>query len=322
MKKGIALLLAIFMIVGLFSGCNATKDENEKISIVTTIFPEYDWVKNIVGDTKNVDITMLLDTGVDLHSFQPTADDIITISNCDLFVYVGGESDGWVKDALKEAVNKDMIVIDLLDVLGSSVKEEEIVEGMEAEEEDEEEDEDEPEYDEHVWLSLKNAKTLVSKISNAVIKIDSENEEKYKANTNSYLEKLDTLDKSYKETIDNSAKKTILFADRFPFRYLVDDYGLSYFAAFVGCSAESEASFETVMFLANKVNELKLNSVLVLEGNDKKIANTVISTSKAENVQILSIDSMQATKGEDVKKGVSYLSIMEKNLEVLSKALK
>ena len=269
-----------------------------------------------------MDLTMLLDNGVDLHSYQPTADDIMKISDCDLFIYVGGESDAWVEDALKEAVNKDMKVINLLDVLGNSVKEEEVVEGMEAEEEEEEDGADEePEYDEHVWLSLRNAKVLCKAIADYLAEIDTENADTYQDNEKAYADKLDELDKKYRETLDSASQKTLLFGDRFPFRYMVDDYGLSYYAAFVGCSAETEASFETITFLAGKTDELGLKNIMTIEKSDQKIAKTIIRNTKGKNQGILTLDSMQSTTSDDVKKGATYFSIMENNLNVLQKAL-
>lgn len=258
MKKYISILFAAVMAVCCLSACGQNnpntntqaKDNNDKqVKVVTTIFPEYDWVKEIAGDeVSKMDLTILLDNGVDLHSYQPTADDIMKISDCDLFIYVGGESDAWVEDALKEAVNKDMKVINLLDVLGSSVKEEEVVEGMEAEEEEEDGAEEEPEYDEHVWLSLRNAKVLCGAIADALAEIDTENADTYQENEKAYADKLDELDKKYQETVDSASQKTLLFGDRFPFRYMVDDYGLSYYAAFVGCSAETEAALKQLRF--------------------------------------------------------------------------
>ena len=333
MKKIVSVLLAVLMLAGILTGCGKVPTgNNEKLSIVTTIFPEYDWVMNILGEkAPDADVTMLLDNGVDLHSYQPSADDIIKISRCDLFIYVGGESDGWVEDALKEATNKDMVVIDLLDVLGDAVKEEEVKEGMEAEEhdhdhedehdEEEHDHEEEAEYDEHVWLSLKNAAVLVSAIRDALVSLDAENADSYTASASDYIEKLNALDADYQAAVDTAKVKTVLFGDRFPFRYLVDDYGLDYYAAFVGCSAESEASFETVAFLASKIDELGLSNVLILEGSNHKIAETVISTSQSKSAQVLTMDSMQSTTSQDVKNGETYLSIMEKNLSVLTNAL-
>lgn len=327
MKKWISILLIVLLFMSTLAGCGkSAAHNNEKLSIVTTIFPVYDWVMNILGDKAgNANVTMLLDKGVDLHSFQPSADDMIQISTCDLFIYVGGESDEWVDDALKEVMNKDMIVINLLDVLGDAVKEEEVVEGMEMEDEGHDEhegnDEDEIAYDEHVWLSLKNAATLVSAIKDTLVKLDAKNADAYSVNATAYMEKLNTLDAKYQSVIAEKKVKTVLFGDRFPFRYLADDYGLDYYAAFAGCSAETEASFETIAFLANKVDKLGLSTVLTLEGTNHKIAETIVSTTKKKTAKILTMDSMQSTTSKDVKNGATYLSIMEKNLEVLKDAL-
>ena len=331
-KRVFAVFFCLLLAAGILGGCgkaesssisapSASQSGSKPLKIVTTIFPEYDWVREILGDkADNAEVTMLLDNGVDLHSYQPTADDIIKISDCDLFIYVGGESDGWVEDALKEATNKDMQVINLLDVLGEQVKEEEVVEGMEAEEE-ESEDEDEPEYDEHVWLSLKNAKTLCNAITDALEEIDPANKDAYAANAASYLEKLAALDGEYQTVVDNAARKTVLFGDRFPFRYLVDDYGLSYYAAFAGCSAETEASFGTISFLAGKVDELRLPCVLTIEGAQHKVAETIVQNTAEKNQSILTLDSMQSTTSTDVANGTTYLSVMESNLDVLKQAL-
>ena len=334
MKKVISPLLAVLMLVGMLTGCTnqaemptvtaapagpqAGSAADEKIRIVTTIFPEYDWVREILGDkADSAEITMLLDNGVDLHSYQPTADDIIKLSDCDLFVYVGGESDGWVEGALKSAANKDRKVIHLLEVLGDSAKEEETVEGMQEEEEDHEE----KEYDEHVWLSLKNAKTLVGAISAALQELDPDNKDTYAANADAYGQKLSALDAEYQKAVSAGTYRTLLFGDRFPFRYLVDDYGLSYYAAFAGCSAESEASFETVSFLARKVDEGKLPCVLTIEGKNHKIAETIVQNTAGKNQKILTMDSMQSTTSQDVANGTTYLSLMAKNLDVLKEAL-
>lgn len=333
-NKIIAMLAATTLGVSAFTGCGASTDNNSsvnnttsenKISVVTTIFPEYDWVREIVGDNDNVEITMLLDNGVDLHNYQPTAEDIMKIATCDVFVYVGGESDEWVEDALSEATNKDMQVVNLLESLGESVKEEEVVEGMMAEEEEEAEaeegEEEEVEYDEHVWLSLKNAQVLVDAIEQAIATVDADNADTYAANASAYIDELAALDEKYQATIDAASVKTVLFGDRFPFRYLVDDYGLDYYAAFVGCSAETEASFETVTFLAGKVDELNLNTVFTIENSDQKIAKTIIENTAAKDAQILTLDSLQSTTMDDVNAGVTYLSVMEGNLDILSQGL-
>ncbi|MBR5336413.1 MAG: zinc ABC transporter substrate-binding protein [Lachnospiraceae bacterium] len=337
MKRIISVIATIVLAICALSGCGSAGSQagsgsqsasgsqapvsSKKISIVTTIFPEYDWVKNVLGDSSsNADITLLLDKGVDLHSFQPTARDIMKISSCDLFIYVGGESDDWVKDALKEAVNKNMVTVNLMDVLKDELKEEEIVEGMQSE--GEEPEEEEPEYDEHIWLSLKNASKAVSAISDALQKVDEANKDTYKKNASEYVKKLNALDGEYKKAVEGASIKTLLFGDRFPFRYLVDDYKLSYFAAFIGCSAETEASFETISFLAKKTDELSLHAVMTIDGSDKKIAETIIKNTKAGDQKILTLDSMQTTTSKESASGTTYLSIMEKNLSVLKEALK
>lgn len=466
-----------------------------KPSIVCTTFPQYDWVMNILGDkSEEFDVTILMDKGVDLHSFQPTAQDIANISKCDMFIYVGGESDSWVEDALKEATNENMQVLNLVGELGEMVKEEEIVEGMEHNHEHEEEEltedmiqnrtlsefkgewvslhpmliegklgefceykantdddelttketvyekyntawacdadklaidektitytytdgrevsadyeyagysikyaedgsisnvryqfetknEDAPKYvqfndhahepsevahfhiyfgnegfdeltnattnpyfvhsglsdeeilkglmghshehenDEHVWLSLNNTKVLVNKISETMQKVDSENADVYSENAKRYIKEIEELDAKYQEMIDNAGVKTVVFGDRFPFRYLVDDYGLGYYAAFAGCSAESEASFETIVFLAQKVDEYGLDTVFVIENSDKKIAQTIIDNTKEKNQEIMMLDSMQSVTMKDIENGASYLEIMQKNYDTLLQAL-
>ena len=317
MKKILGVIAAVLSVAIILVACTNSKsnnnsttknnDDKSKISIVTTIFPEYDWVGQILGENQaNVDLTMLLDNGVDLHSYQPSADDMVKMSKCDLFIYVGGESDAWVDDALKSAQNKNMKVINLLDVLGNSVKEEEQVEGMQAEEDEEEKEEGEeegPEYDEHVWLSLKNVKTLCSSIADALCEIDSKNADLYKKNLNEYTKNLDALDKEYQQAVNSAKYDTLVFGDRFPFRYMVDDYSLKYYAAFVGCSAETEASFETIKFLANKVDELGVTTVLTIENPKHKIAQTVVENTKEKNQKILALNSMQSVTSDDVKNG-------------------
>jgi len=346
----------IFLILAVFSALTtsvfaAKAKKTDKLKVVTTIFPEYDWTREIIGDNaKNVELTLLLGNGVDLHSYQPSIQDIAKISTADIFIYVGGESDSWVKDALKNATNKNMKVINLLETLGDKVKAEEVKEGMQAEEEEEHEhhhdgnhdedededdhnheaedhhhhhhDEDEVEYDEHVWLSLRNAKILCAEIAAALCEKDPANAASYKANLAAYTASLDALDAKYAAAVKAGSKKTILFGDRFPFRYLVDDYGLDYFAAFVGCSAETEASFETVIFLAKKVDELGLNTVLKIESGDGKIARTIIQNTKKKNARVLTLDSIQSTTAKQAKAGTTYLKIMEVNLSVLTEALK
>lgn len=330
MKKQIKKIAAIIAALTLSAAAFAAS----KKSIVCITYPEYDWIMNILGDkAANFNVTLLQNNGTDLHSYQPSIKDIAKISVCDMLVFVGGESDEWVEKAVAEAKNKNMVVVNMMEALGDKVKEEEVVEGMQAEEEEEEDDHDhdheghhhhhdEVEYDEHVWLSLRNAAALVQTIAQKIAALDPANANVYKANAAAYIKALNDLDAQYKKAVSAAAKKTILFGDRFPFRYLADDYNLKYYAAFVGCSAETEASFETVIFLAKKVDVLGLNAVLTIEKSDKKIAKTIVSNTKKKSAEILEMDSLQSITQKDIKAGRSYLSAMKKNLEVLKKALR
>lgn len=332
MKKlimgSLAILLGVLSISIPFAGIHTaeaktTENIDKKLNIATTIFPEYDWIRAILGNrADDVNLTMLLDNGTDLHSFQPAVKDIMKVSSCDLLIYVGGESDQWIEDALESAQNKDMKTINLMEVLGDSIKEEETVEGMQESEHDHDhEDEEEKEYDEHVWTSMRNAEVICDAIAETLEEMDPENKEIYQSNAETYKEKLSALDEAYQETVNNAKQKTLVFADRFPFRYLVDDYDLSYYAAFSGCSAESEASFKTVTFLAGKVDELGVQSVLTMEKSDDRIAQTVIENTKAKDQKILQLNSMQSITSEEIADGATYLSVMEDNLGVLKETL-
>ena len=314
MRKVKIFLLIIAMV--LLTGCGIQEVKTEKLSIVCTTYPQYNWLEQIIGkDNSSIQLTLLLDNGVDMHSYQPTAKDMMMVSSANLFVYIGGESDNWAKDAIKEAVNKDMVAINLMDALGERIKTEEMVEGMQGEEEEE------PENDEHIWLSLKNAMRLTAVLSDAVQKLDSANAKIYQDNTKAYLEKLSNLDKQYEQMVKNAKLDTIIVGDRFPFRYLVDDYQIHYYAAFVGCSAETEASFETITFLASKVDETNASSILAIDGSDEKIAKTIKENTKSKNQKILKLNSMQAVKTEQMENGFTYLKGMEENLTVLKEAL-
>lgn len=328
------------------------KGNSNKISIVCTTFPQYDWVKNILGEeAEGFDVTLLLDNGVDMHSYQPAVKDIATAGSSDLFIYVGGESDTWVEDALKEAKNKDLKAINLMETLDNFVKEEEVVEGMQEERKSlghsheksskekqeqiqkesyensqeingqKEAADEEPEYDEHIWLSIRNAEIMVKNIEKAIEQLDSDNAKVYQTNAENYIKKLDTLDKQYANTIQNAKYKAILFGDRFPFRYMVDDYDLKYYAAFAGCSAETMAGFETVTFLAKKADELQLPVILTIENSDGRIAEAVKSNTTKKNQKILAMNSLQSVTKEQLADGITYLQVMQENLSVLSEAL-
>lgn len=323
-------LAATAMLLAGCSGNGRNSDEplqptmEKKVEVVCATFPAYDWVHEVVGDeAPRFGVSYLMGSGVDLHSYQPTAEDITKIASADLFVYVGGESDGWAEDVVEAAGSPDLHALSMLDAVGDDAVEEELVEGMEAEHKEEEDapGEEGPEYDEHVWLSLRNAQTLVDAIATELSAIDPEHADSYVANAQAYDARLAELDARYEDAAAAGAKDTIVFADRFPFRYLADDYGLSYYAAFVGCSAETEASFETVAFLAQKVDDLGLDVVLVIEGSDQRIAQTVVQSTETKDQQILVMNSLQSMTDDDVDAGKTYLSVMEENLLVLERAL-
>lgn len=360
MKRIIAAVMALVLALSLVSAMAQEK----KLNIVCTTFPSYDWMRNILGDRLDtVELTLLQDSGTDLHNFQPTVQDFMKVSSADLLVYVGGPSDAWMADAVREAQNKNQVSVNLLKALGEDAVMDLTVEGMQESEHahnhegedadhesqttqehhaEEEGDHDEHEHehdehehehdehggrvhnhqDEHVWLSLRNAQKLSRVLAVELAFLDTDNADVYLNNQKAYAEKLDSLDKRYKEAVDAAKTKTLLFGDRFPFRYLTEDYGLTYFAAFSGCSAETEASFETVTFLANKADELNLPVILVLDGSDGKIAKAVLNASKDAGRALVTLDSMQTVDAQMVLEGATYLGVMEKNLESLKEALK
>ena len=336
MKKFAAFVMVVFAVALALSACgmdsNAKSSANKKASVVATIYPQYDWLKNILGEyADKVDLKLLIKNGTDLHSYKPSAQDIASIANADLVVYVGGESDEWIEKALEATPKAGRMQVNLMKVLGDRVKEEEVVEGMQAEEEAEEhegehhhhEHAEAPENDEHIWLSLKNAQVLVKNLAESVAKIDTANAPVYRANAIIYASKLHDLDWAYDSTVSNASQKTILFGDRFPFRYMVDDYGIKYYAAFVGCSAESEASFETVAFLAGMMDSLSLPVIFTIDGSRSNVALAVRNASKnSKSVPVLQLNSMQSVTDEQIRSGVDYMSIMKSNLETLKKGLK
>lgn len=313
MKKIPKIVLSLVLILIMLTGCankNTVQPTHVKnLKIITTIYPVYDWVKSMIKEEG--DVTMLLDTGVDLHSYQPSTKDILKISNCDVFIYIGGQSDSWVEDALKESANKNITVINLMEILGDKAKHVTYAEGMEVSEHHHE--------DEHIWLSLKNAEIICKEIGNTLSELRPELN--LEENTNVFIEKLTNLDNKYEKMIADAKNKTLLFGDRFPFQYLVEDYNLEYFAAFSGCSAETEASFETIAFLAKKIDDLKLTNILALENRTHKIPETIIKNTKHKNQSILTLNSLQSVSKEDINNGISYISVMEENLKTLNKAL-
>ena len=312
MKKIRTFLLALSILaaVSSFISCKARKaDFSDKTKIVSTIFPPYDWVGTIIGtnDSKTIN-TLVIKNGLDMHNFQPSTTDIVTISSADIFIYIGGESDEWVDDALKNVSNPNMKILNLMDIIAEH-------DSLLTEEDEEDE------FDEHIWLSLRKAGICVQAISYAICEKVPELAETFRANTNAYLEEINMLDASFKSTVAAAPHKTIIVCDRFPFRYLTEDYNLEYEAAFDGCSAETEASFETVVRLSNALTESGVNAVLVLEKSDKKIAQTVITNAKKPHCDTFTLDSLQSTSLRDAFNGKTYLGTMRENLATIKKAL-
>lgn len=320
MKKYFLPILIILLLATLLNGCGQAVKPGEaaggRISVVTTIFAPYDFVREITGD--KADITMLLPPASESHSYAPTPQDIIKIQNCDIFVYVGGESDEWVRGVLESMDTSKMKIVTLMDCV--TVVEEEIVEGMEEEKQaDTDADEpEEPEYDEHVWTSPKNAKLIVQKLSDTLREVDSANAADYGQNTSDYLARLDELDAKFQAAVDSAARKTIVFGDRFPFRYFADAYGLKYFAAFPGCSTETEPSAATIAFLIDKVREEKIPVVFHAELSNGKIADTI---SEATGAKALLLHACHNISKDDFINGVTYLDLMTQNAETIKEAL-
>ena len=314
MKRFLSLILALGMLFSL-AACSGA-ERRARVQIVTTSFPLYDWTRNVAKDVDGVEITWLMDSGVDPHSFQPTTKDLVFVSDCDVFVYVGGESEAWADDAVSSMKNENAVVVKLLDGLQEAALAEEDVPGAEPEHEEEEEGA----LDEHIWMSLRAASVCVDLICDALCAADSANDDVYRMNADDYKTQLSALDQAYTEAVASSELDTILVADRFPFRYLAEDYGLNYFAAFAGCSAETEASFQTVLGLSQKADELGLPVILVTENSTGDIADAVSEGSQNEPA-IRTLDSLQSVTAEIAADGVTYLSIMERNLDVLKEAL-
>lgn len=316
-QKIFIIPLLLFFILNI-AACNPlNSDQNEdKLKIVTTIFPQYDFARQIGGD--KISLQMLVTPGGESHSYEPTPRDIISVNGCDIFICSGGESDVWSNIILKSVNTENKIVIKLMDCVDTV--EEEKTEGMTEKTTlgSSENAEEEPEYDEHVWTSLKNAKKISETIAAAMCETDQENAEFYTDNLKSFEKQLDELDKSYENAVSSAKNKTIIFGDRFPFRYLFDDYGLKYYAAFPGCSTESDVSAKNMLFLINKVKENNLNTVYYIEFSARKIADTISAETGAEP---LLFHSCHTVSKADFENGVTYIELMTQNLDNLKRGL-
>ena len=348
--KSIGIVLVLCLT--LLSGCArpvTTADKDENVILCTT-FAAYDWVREILGDTDTFTCRMLVDNGVDLHSYQPSAQDIMKIANCRMLVYVGGESDTWVSDALAESGNEDIVAISLLDLVGDRALNEVELEGVEEHHHHDHDDEDhdhddhgheaetidhaaestdgqnvaeedrDDHYDEHVWLSLKNAIVCTETLADAITELDSDNAKQYAANAKDYIGELEALDVDYQTMRSQATQMTILVGDRFPFLYLAEDYDIHYFAAYSGCSADVEASVHTVTYLAEKLQDYNLPAIYVVDNGTDSLANTIAESADMQP-KILHLSSMQSVTKDDIKEGCTYLSYMEENLQMLKEGL-
>lgn len=317
MKKWISVIFMLLMSLSMITACVSKEeiDLNEKkgLQIVSTVFPGYDFAKQIVGE--NAEVSMLLPPGVESHSYEPSPQDIINIQNSDIFIYVGGESEQWV-DKILDSMDNKVITVKMMDAV--QLYEEEIIDGMQNEQDSDDEASEEHEYDEHIWTSLKNAQNIVARINEAVVSLDSKNKSVYDKNTKSYIEKLDNLDKEFENLFKTFEKPTLIFGDRFPFRYFVEDYNLDYFAAFPGCSSETEPSASTIAFLIDKVKEKSLNTVFYIEFSNHNIADTIAESTGAKTAMLHSCHNISK---KDMDSGVSYYYLMEQNYETLKGAL-
>lgn len=333
-RKWIGILAVCGLLCGsLLAGCGTERAEgvseevqdDGRISVVTTIFPQYDFVRQIAGE--NVELKMLLKPGEETHSYEPTPQDIIAIQNSDIFIYVGGENDAWVEDILESMPEADMRTLKLMDCVDTV--EEEHVEGMQEqpghshEEEESHEDETKEEHsvheiDEHVWTSPVNASAIVDKIKELLVQADPENRQIYEENAEACEADLAELDAEFRDVVDNAGRSLVVFGDRFPFRYFADEYGLDYYAAFPGCASDTEPSAATMAFLINKVKEEEIPAVLKMELSNENIANAIAEATGTEVRTFYSCHNLTAEEFED---GETYLSMMQKNVETLKEVL-
>ena len=301
---------------------------------MSTSFPGYDFARAVAGNNTEVSVKMLLKPGAESHTFEPTPQDILTIKNSNLFLYVGGDSDEWVKKVISEIDPKKTKVMKLIDLV--KTKNEEAVEGMQEDDHDHDHDDDhdhdhdhdhehkhshkdeEPEIDEHVWTSLKNAKEITEKILKAASEFDKAEEKKLSENAQKYIDKINAVDQKIGEMVKTAKRKEIIVGDRFPLRYFVDDYGIKYYAAFPGCSEQTEANVKTVSFLVKKIKEDKIPAVFKIELSNGLIAETL---AKETGAKILEIQSAHNISEKDFQSGVTYVDLMERNLEALKEAL-
>ena len=308
------LLLTITLLTVLFSGC-AQENKKYELNIVSVNYIGYDFAKQITNGEANIEL--LIKPGSETHAYDPTAKDIIAIKEADVFIYTGGHSEEWVIDILSTIDNPDLKVIRLMDIV--EVLEEEIVEGMQTEEHDHDhEHEEEVEYDEHVWTSPSNAIKILNTIKNTLVEIKPDEKEAYLTNATLYQQKIENAKTEIQEIVNKATNKTLIFGDRFPFRYFVEEFNLDYYAAFPGCSSDTEASAKTIAYLINKVKKEKINVILKIELSSSTIADTIANETEAK---VLELHSAHNISADDFKNNISYVDLLNRNLKTLKEAL-
>ena len=318
MKRIFCVLLSLLLLASSLASCGGLGESEDKISIVTTVFPEYDWTRQILGEKRNdVELILLTENGTDLHSYQPSVTDMAKITTCDLLIYTGGTSAAWIDEALALYPSETRKTSKLTELLSENA----LLFEQSEHHNNAEHHHDNEEYDEHVWLSLRLAVSFCDAICDRLSKLMPENEQVYRENCEAYTLQLKALDRAYTDAVEASSLDAVLFADRFPFSYLFHDYSLTCYAAFPGCSSETEASFKTISFLAESMDALSIPAVIVLENSDNTLAQTVINTTAAKTATIVKMNSMQAITREDIDSGIDYLSVMTQNLSALKIAL-
>ncbi len=331
MKKRIISIILTMAFCFAISGCATQPPEtknDDKIDIVCTSFPIYDWVNEIIGENADLFNVSLLARNGDIHNFQPAAADMVKIHTADLLVCIGGISEQWIDDVIKDSGIRTLRLFDTVP------ENEKLAADGDHNHNTNHEGHSDNEYDEHIWLSLRLAERMVDAICSEISILDKQGEAVYQNNAEKYVEKLKVLDAEYKKAVNESEDKTIIFADRFPFLYMTEDYGVESVAAFPGCSTDTDASFETVVELSEKVKELDKKTILVLENSDRTVANAVIDASGNQNIQITVMNSCQSIapksvqdaetkkiQGKDLADGADYLDIMTKNLDAFRAAL-
>ena len=320
LKKIILIIIAVVIVATagffLFKGGESKKQENNsKIKVVSSNFASYDFLRAIIGDNKNVELTFLLGPGKDTHSYDPTAQDLIKIQNADLFVYIGGEMEKWSEKVLESLENTDQKVICIADDI-EKIEEKEVDGAAAAEEEEEEEGA----FDEHIWTSPANAIKMVETLEKAMEEIDNENATKYNKNSKKYIAEIKDVDKQIQNIVDNKKRDRLVFGDKMPMQYFIDYYKLKVSAAFNGCSTETEPSASTIAYLENKVKEENIPVVLYIELNPGKVART-IANEVGNGCEAMQIQALHNVSLDDFENGETWVSLMKRNIDVLKKAL-